>query len=558
MKVFFIILLAGLLLPFVALSQYVTVDNYTGFFNDVNSWVSGNMPNTSGVNDDTEINGNITCNSNLTISGDVDLTINDTLIISGDLLLQNKASLTIANGAICIVYGNVTATNKLNLDFGSHFVVTGDFTASENQTDVIFNEGAAIYILGNVNAGDLQGFNCDNSSNYVPPGTDEECRYGDIISLEDNENNESGIYDFFVINDSLKGIEPTYTELCGTSDVTISVFFSDGTNYTWYDSLGTTIVGYGTSYTASTAGEYFATFDYNSETIVTYRAKVVVPNINADVNFTDPSCPGNSDGTILISNPTGGSGNYEYSVNGGTSWHTSGNFIGLVEGFYDLSIRDLISLCETTLATNLELAGIDTVIPNITCPSDINITTDIGGCEATGIVLGSPVTSDNCGIASLINDASEPYLIGTTVVTWTVTDNSGNVATCEQNVMVEPDEIIDIEVADLGDGCQSGETGSTTTLIWDITKLSGSDSWTYSYTITDGISEVASGSDIAVSTNTIQVVYDMPNETAVSKTYTLTVTNVTDSCGSSETNIGNNSDIATFHGLPETSEITSN
>ena len=55
--------------------------------------------------------------------------------------------------------------------------------------------------------------------------------------------------------------------------------------------------------------------------------------------------------------------------------------------------------------------------------------------------LGTPTTNDNCGVASqLTNNAVEPFALGVTNVIWTVTDNSGNTATCEYTVTVNDNE----------------------------------------------------------------------------------------------------------------------
>jgi gliding motility-associated-like protein len=61
--------------------------------------------------------------------------------------------------------------------------------------------------------------------------------------------------------------------------------------------------------------------------------------LSAKAEPQDATCLGN-DGTISIVNPDGGSGSYEYSMNGG-SWTTSGYFSGLVPGNYDIEMRDL-------------------------------------------------------------------------------------------------------------------------------------------------------------------------------------------------------------------------
>jgi len=550
----FITSLMLVFIPYFAFGQYISRDNYTGTFTDTNSWTGGVAPNPANVNNNTDIYGFITCNADLEISGNVNLTVNDTLVVNGNLVLQNKANLTISNGAICIINGNVTAVNKLNLDFGSHFIVTGNFTASENQTDVTFSEGAAIYILGTVDAGNLLGFNCDNSSGYIPPGSDVGCRYGDIISLEDNENTYSGIYDFIVGSDSLMGVNPVYTELCNDLEANISVLFTDGTNYTWYDSLGTTVVGYGTTLTTNEPGEYFATYTYNSTTITTYRVRVTSSNLSEDINVTNVSCPGNSDGIISILNPSGGSGTYEYSIYGDSAWQSSASFTGLSVGYYDVRIRDAVSLCFKILSDSIEVNNSDTILPTIICPENITVTVDSGTCVATGISLGNPVTSDNCGIASVANNAAEPYSIGNTIVTWSAQDTTGNIATCPQIVTVEPEETIDVGVDNLENSCQSGETGTQTIITWNIIKFSGVDNWSFDYVISDGLSDVDSGTKSGLTGSGTQLSFTFNNSTGIDQTYTLTLTNVQDNC-TTEQNTTNNSDSVILWGVPDTGEI---
>jgi hypothetical protein len=55
---------------------------------------------------------------------------------------------------------------------------------------------------------------------------------------------------------------------------------------------------------------------------------------------------------------------------------------------------------------------------------------------AVNVNLGLPVTSDNCSVASVTNDAPASFPVGTTLVTWTATDRNGNSASCEQQVIV--------------------------------------------------------------------------------------------------------------------------
>ncbi len=72
--------------------------------------------------------------------------------------------------------------------------------------------------------------------------------------------------------------------------------------------------------------------------------------------------------------------------------------------------------------------------PTVICPPAVN------SCPGQAIVLGSPTTGDNCGVASVDNDAPATFPAGTTTVTYTVTDNSGNMASCTQTVTIADTE----------------------------------------------------------------------------------------------------------------------
>ncbi len=94
----------------------------------------------------------------------------------------------------------------------------------------------------------------------------------------------------------------------------------------------------------------------------------------------------------------------------------------------------------------------DNVDPTIVCPAAVNVFTN-SGCTATGVALGTPVTADNCGMASVTNNAPASFPIGATTVTWTVTDNSGRIATCDQTVTVTDPDTDSDGTSDCLDGC---------------------------------------------------------------------------------------------------------
>jgi hypothetical protein len=102
--------------------------------------------------------------------------------------------------------------------------------------------------------------------------------------------------------------------------------------------------------------------------------------------------------------------------------------------------------------------------PTITCAADVNDVVDAGECFAT-VTLTAPATADNCGVASVTNNAPATFPTGTTTVTWTVTDNAGNTATCDQDVTITDNELPTIScAADVNDVVDAGECFATVTL----------------------------------------------------------------------------------------------
>ncbi len=90
-----------------------------------------------------------------------------------------------------------------------------------------------------------------------------------------------------------------------------------------------------------------------------------------------------------------------------------------------------------TATCNQTVTVVDTQNPTITCPVNVtNVPADANQCYATGVALGTPTTADNCGVASVTNNAPVQFPVGVTTVIWTVTDVNGRTATCNQTVTV--------------------------------------------------------------------------------------------------------------------------
>lgn len=78
--------------------------------------------------------------------------------------------------------------------------------------------------------------------------------------------------------------------------------------------------------------------------------------------------------------------------------------------------------------------------PQIQPPANVTTNTDPGQCSNTNVNLGQPTVSDNCGVASVENNAPVLFSDGVTLVVWTATDCAGNSASCTQTVTVIDEE----------------------------------------------------------------------------------------------------------------------
>jgi uncharacterized repeat protein (TIGR01451 family) len=88
----------------------------------------------------------------------------------------------------------------------------------------------------------------------------------------------------------------------------------------------------------------------------------------------------------------------------------------------------------------------DTTAPVISCPASITRSNDAGQCSAT-VNPGTATATDNCdntpivtGVRSDIQPLNAPYPKGTTTITWTATDASGNHSSCTQTIIVNDTE----------------------------------------------------------------------------------------------------------------------
>lgn len=150
-----------------------------------------------------------------------------------------------------------------------------------------------------------------------------------------------------------------------------------------------------------------------------------------------------------------------------------------------------------TSTCSFTITIVDEVDPTISdCPEDITVDNTPGECGAI-VEYAAPVGDDNCDFTLSLTeglDSGSQFPVGTTTVTWTVTDNSGNTASCSFDVTVN-------DVEDPTVICPEDIETCDPIVNWEV---DANDNCTITdITVTEGIE---SGGEFPVGTTTVTVV----------------------------------------------------
>ncbi|WP_242132744.1 HYR domain-containing protein, partial [Aestuariivivens marinum] len=244
-----------------------------------------------------------------------------------------------------------------------------------------------------------------------------------------------------VVNPLPNAVASNSSPACPNADIILNETGGDAVSWLW-SSNGSSTFDDNTSQTpiASGAvdGEIFTVeiTDING-CIITDTTTVTVEDLIDPV----PGCPSDifqgtdASGCNAVVTWTEPTVSDNCSVTSFTSTHSPGDTFPLGTTTVTYTATDAGG---NTSSCSFDITITDDDNPAIICPPDVLVNVDAGLCTASGVDLGStPTGSDNCSVASVVNDAPAVFPLGDTTVTWTVTDGSGNTATCEQTVTVE-------------------------------------------------------------------------------------------------------------------------
>ncbi len=191
---------------------------------------------------------------------------------------------------------------------------------------------------------------------------------------------------------------------------------------------------------------------------------------------------------------------HSYTFEGATTGAGTGTGSGSVFNKGITKVTVTATNVSGSITYNFNVTVNDSTKPLIAAPVDVIAGTN-SGCTATGVAFGTPAISDNCSDAAALtvtNDAPAVFPIGTTTVTWTVRDESGNLDTATQRVTVKDDRKPEVTVPSAQFLCYSS-TG------YAIPAMSAADNCgvaSINYSITGATVRSGSGADASGSFNT--------------------------------------------------------
>jgi hypothetical protein len=77
---------------------------------------------------------------------------------------------------------------------------------------------------------------------------------------------------------------------------------------------------------------------------------------------------------------------------------------------------------------------VDTTVPTLTVPEDLTV--EAVSLQETLVEIGQAGADDISGISSIVNNAPDVFPLGSTIVTWSATDNNHNTISAEQTITV--------------------------------------------------------------------------------------------------------------------------
>jgi hypothetical protein len=300
-------------------------------------------------------------------------------------------------------------------------------------------------------------------------------------------------------------------------------------------------------------------------TVVTYTATDAANNVttcsfNVTVNDTEAPVLNNCPGTVTVNTGAGATtcdATATWTEPGATDncnasanliWtksHTPGSVFSV--GTTQVTYTATDSSGNISAVCSFDVVVVDNTAPVFTsCPVNINSNTNAVDCKAN-VLTPDPQVTDNCmpvttltwimtgattaasPMTGINNLGTHIFEIGTTTVSYTATDASGNIATCSYNVTV----VNNLQGAIAGTSTVSQNTNTTSNITF--IGSGGTLPYTFVYTVNGGAQQT-------ISTTGANTIVTVPQSNAVLGDFIYTLVSVTDANGCTGALQADNSD----------------
>jgi len=234
---------------------------------------------------------------------------------------------------------------------------------------------------------------------------------------------------------------------CGAGTLTLEATSTIGT-INWYDALnGGNLVGTGSPFVTSSIGStttYYVEAD-NNGCMESPRTAVV-----ATVTTIPPS-PTNTTPAVDLTICAGSSTVLSVSGVADIGWYdatSGGNYLGggsifitpILNSTTSYYVQD--STCGASSRTIITVSTDDIIAPVFTAVSNITQSVDAGQCSAV-VTFPAAIANDNCSAVTITSShlSGDVFVVGTTVVSDTARDASGNTTTRTFTITVVDDEL---------------------------------------------------------------------------------------------------------------------